>query len=88
MKILTFFLSYTQQTGINEIIEAILDSETSWQLLFGHDLTFDSKFIICEAADEFASLVNRQIGLFDKENSNLNRYSFLIFQLFNFFRTI
>nr|XP_046919215.1 RAD50-interacting protein 1-like [Dermatophagoides farinae] len=50
-----------ERNRINEIIEAILDSETSWQLLFGHDLTFDSKFIICEAADEFASLVNRQI---------------------------
>ena len=81
-----------EKNRLNSLVENICQNRSSWNVIYGDDQTTESEFIICEAADKFASLLQcllERSQLITTVNSfNQSRISLqdLILQLLDDFR--
>lgn len=50
-----------EKNRLNEFVDSIFESDTSWNVVYGNDYTEDNRFVICEAADKFSLLLQNLI---------------------------
>ncbi|KAI2802012.1 RAD50-interacting protein 1 [Blomia tropicalis] len=77
-----------EKARLNEFVDSIFNSDSSWNIIYGNDSTEENQYMICEAADKLSLLLQNLIERSQYIPSNMyrSRMMDLIVELMDDFR--